>query len=111
VVADPNALINQRIDQALERGKRSEQLVIALSVMIFLLGTALVIAGVALNSAVVAAPSVVIEALLYWPVRQILRIRKENIALACAPALIGTLPPDQAAAEMVKLLEDVRHAE
>ena len=108
---DPNALINLRIDQALERGKRSEQLVIGLSVMIFGLGTAFLIVAAVLGSIVVAAPAVLIEALLYWPIRQILRMRKENIALACAPALIATLPPEQAAGEMVKLLEDVRNAE
>ena len=48
-----------------------------------------------------------LQGALYWPIRQILRIRKQNIALAAAPALIATLPPVQAAAEMVKLLEKI----
>jgi hypothetical protein len=110
VSASANELIFERVDQALERGKRSEQLIIALSVMIFLLGAGLIITGIALSSAAVAAPSIVLEAFLYWPIRQIVRIRKENIALATAPALIAALPPGEAATEMVKLLETVRRA-
>jgi hypothetical protein len=106
---DPNAIIHARIDQALDRGKRSEQLVITLSVMIFLLGVGLIGVSIATESIVYAVPSLVIEAFLYWPIRQILKIRKENIALATAPVLIATLPAENAAAEMVKLLEDVRN--
>jgi hypothetical protein len=111
VVSNANAFIYERIDLALERGRRSEQLVIGLSVLVFALGMGLIAVGAALNSVLIVGPSVAIEALLYWPIRQVLRIRKQNIALACAPALIATLPPEQAAAEMVKLLEDVRDAE
>ena len=109
-VQDPNAHINKRIDEALERGRQSEAVVIGLSVMIFLLGAGLVVVAVATGSPVYAVPALVIEGFLYWPIRQILRLRKQNIALATAPALINTLPPAQAAAEMVKLLEEIRRA-
>lgn len=103
-----NPEVYQRIDQALKDGRRNELIIIGLSVMIFLLGVACIIVALAQGSAALAAPALLIELLLYWPIRQILRIRKENIALATAPALINTLPPAQAAAEMVKFLENVR---
>jgi hypothetical protein len=102
-----NQEINERIDAALEDGKRNELIIICLSVMIFLLGFALVVVSVARSQPVFLAPSLLLEAALYWPIRQILRIRKENIALATTPALIATLPPAQAAAQMVKLLEKI----
>ena len=37
--------------------------------------------------------------------RQIRRIRKENIALAIAPALIERLPAEEVAAEIQRMLE------
>lgn len=96
-----------RIDTVLASNKRAEQIVIGMSVMIFLIGSALIVAGVLNKLPAIYAPAAIIEAFLYWPINKILVIRKENIALAAAPALIATLPPEQAAAEMVKLLEKV----
>jgi len=96
-----------RIDQALDYGKRNELIIVGLSILIFLLGMAIAIISVTSGHSVFLAPAVLLEAALYWPIRLIQRIRRENIALATAPALIATLPAEQAAAEMVKLLEKI----
>ena len=45
--------------------------------------------------------------LLYWPLKEIKDIRKNNIALATAPMLITQLPTDQAAIEIQKLLQNL----
>jgi hypothetical protein len=104
---DPNQAMYDRIDAVLASNRRAEQVVIGMSIMIFLIGVALIIIGIVGKLPAVYVPSLIIEAFLYWPINKILKIRKENIALAAAPALIATLPPEQAAKEMVKLLEKV----
>lgn len=96
-----------RIDLVLAQNRRAEQIAVGMSIMIFLLGVGLIITAIVTESAIIGAPAVVLQAFLYWPINKILTIRKENIALAAAPALIASLPPKQAAAEMVKLLEKV----
>jgi hypothetical protein len=106
---DPNQAIYIRIDQVLDANKRSQTLIFSLSVGIFILGIVLVIVGAFLGKPWIVAPSILIEALLYWPINQIIKIRRQNIALAAAPALIATLPPEQAAGEMIKLLEMVKN--
>jgi len=104
---DPNQLMYDRIDGVLASNKRNEVFVTVLSAMIFLIGLVLIVVGLAKEQPFIYGTSLIIQGLLYWPINKILTIRKENIALAAAPALISTLPPEQAAAEMVKLLEKV----
>lgn len=104
---DPNQLMYDRIDDVLTSNKRNEIVVIILSSMIFVIGVVLILVGLAKEQPFIYGASLIIQCLLYWPINKILTIRKENVALAAAPALIATLPPDQAAAEMVKLLEKV----
>lgn len=54
-----------------------------------------------------SAPSVVTTGLLHYPMQQIKELRQKNIALATAPLLIATLPTDQAATEMGRLLSSL----
>lgn len=107
VKQDPNQLIYDRIDSVLASNGRNEAIIVILSAMIFVMGLILIVVGVAKDQPLVYGASLIIEALLYWPINKIIIIRKENIALAAAPALIATLPPEKAAGEMVKLLEKV----
>ncbi len=86
-------------------------MVVILSVGIFLLGVAVIVASLLLNKPGFLAPAVILQGLLYWPINKIIQIRRQNIALAAAPALIATLPPSKAAAEMIKLLESVRNGQ
>lgn len=104
---DPNQAMYDRIDAVLTSNKRTELMVIGMSFFIFVIGVALIAIGAVSRQPLIYGPSLIIQAFLYWPINKILKIRKENIALAAAPALIATLPPKQAATEMVKLLEKV----
>lgn len=99
--------INDRIDQVLQSNKRHETSVIVMSVFIFVLGVTALIYGMVDGNAFIVAPSTLFSGALYWPIKQILKIRKDNIALATLPSLITTLPPEDAARELVKLLDKI----
>jgi hypothetical protein len=99
--------VNGRIDQVLGSNKRHETAVIVMSVFIFLLGMTALVYGMIQGNVYIVAPSTIFSGLLYWPIRQILKIRKDNIALATVPTLIATLPKEDAARELVKLLEKI----
>ncbi len=104
---DPNQAMYDRIDGVLAQNRRAETIVLCMSIMIFVIGIGLIAAAMASDLPILYAPAVLLDCFLYWPINKILAIRKENIALAAAPALIATLPPAKAATEMVKLLEKV----
>ena len=97
--------INRRIDQVLDRNKIYEMAIIIMAVFIFLLGSGALVYGIYQNQVLIVAPATLITACLYWPIKLINKIRKENIALAAIPSLIAALPPEEAARELVKLLD------
>lgn len=90
----------ERIDQVLRDNKRTETLFIILAVILFLLGIVAFVVALVTKNLILASPSVVTTLLLYWPMNQIRKIRRENIALATAPALIARLPAAEAAAQI-----------
>lgn len=102
MASDP---VLDRIDQVLRDNRRVETLFIVLASVLFLLGIAVFIVALAIREFIWASPSVITTALLYWPMNQIRRIRRENIALATAPVLIERLPPAEAAAQIQRMLE------
>jgi|SRR5208282_3354383 len=104
IAAQPDPILT-RIDQVLRENRRTETLFIGLAVTLFALGIVTLLLAVFTNRLVWASPSVVTTALLYWPMREIRRMRRENIALATAPALIARLPAAEAAAEIQRMLE------
>ncbi len=99
--------INNRIDDVLKKNRVHETTICIMAVAIFVLGLTALIYGIIKNEVLVVAPATLINAALYWPIQQIKKIRKENITLAAIPSLIATLPPEDAARELVKLLEKI----
>ncbi len=97
--------INKRIDAVLRNNKLHEISIIAMAAGIFILGITTVIYGILIKEVFIVAPSTLVTALLYWPIYHLGKIRKENIALAALPSLISTLPPEEAARELIKLLD------
>jgi hypothetical protein len=108
---DSNQAMYDRIDIVLASNKRDKAVVICMAVGIFILGGGIIAGSFAMQQPWFMAPAAIVEGFLYWPINKIIVIRRQNIALAAAPALIATLPPAEAAAEMVKLLENVRNGE
>lgn len=110
-MSTPEDPILCRIDQVLLDNRRTETIFISLAVVLFLLGIGTLLAALITNRLLWATPSAVTTGLLYWPMRQIRRIRRENIALATAPALISRLPAVEAAAEIQRMLEKLFRVE
>jgi hypothetical protein len=99
LAADTLAAVNARVDKALGDNRRAEWLVIGLAATIFLIG-AVVLGMGASGNPYAAGAAVVVEMFLYWPVREILRIRRDNLILQTLPVLVSTMPPDLAAQEL-----------
>jgi len=96
--------ILQRIDLVLKENRRIESTYILLTIVLFLCGIACIVCALATGSYLWSTPSTVTTGLLYWPLKEIKRIRRSNISLATAPILIATLPSDQAAKEIQLLI-------
>jgi hypothetical protein len=99
--------IDERIDHAIAANKRFETVIILLSIGIFIIGFSAFIYGMLKGNVFVVAPSLIITGLLYWPIRKIEKIRKDNIALSVIPSIIKNLPPEEAAKELSKLLTKI----
>lgn len=100
-----NKEINDRIDEVIKSNEKYATLIVILSVAIFIIGISTAVYGIIIQNVFVVIPSTIITSLLYWPINKIDQIRKENTALAAVPTLIATLPKEDAAQELSKLLE------
>jgi hypothetical protein len=100
--------INKRVDEALAANRRAEGIIIGLSVGIFLLGVAALILAYWYTNPYVATGAILFQGLLYWPIGEIRRLRRENVSLQAVPALVSTFPPDKAVLEIRTLLRFIR---
>ena len=97
--------ILDRIDKVLKDNKKIETLYLILTVLLFLSGIACIVIALVTKEFVWSTPSAVTTGLLYFPLKEIKQLRRQNIALATAPIIITQLPPDKAAEEIQKLLQ------
>jgi len=102
------AEIDRRIDGTLRANERTEQIVVALAVAVFVLGVGLLGFAYWHRNPYIAGGTTVLQDFLYWPIREIRQIRRENVALRATPALISALSPAAAGREIVKLLKFIR---
>jgi len=100
--------INRRIDQALSANKRAEGVIVGLAIGIFVLGTAVLVVAYWSANPYIAGGTILLQGFLYWPIREIRQLRRENLALQATPILLQSLPHDRAMREIVKLLEFIR---
>ena len=91
----------------LDNNKRIEWTFIILTAVLFFTGIVCFITALLSGEFAWSTPALVTTGLLYWPLKEIKDIRKNNIALATAPMLITQLPTDQAAIEIQKLLQNL----
>ncbi len=103
-------VINARVDRALQDNRRDENIIVAMAIGIFLLGVATVVLAYWRLNPYFATGTVVLQGFLYWPVREILKLRKDNLILQPLPVLVSSLPPEKAADEIKKLLEHLRRS-
>jgi hypothetical protein len=93
-----------RIDAVLQSNRRELWTYITFVALLFGAGITCLVAAIVDGRYGWSIPPVITTALLHWPLRAIRDIRRKNIALAIAPALIELLPADEAVAEIRRLL-------
>lgn len=95
--------INKRIDQTIAQNKRSEHILIFISIGMFLLAIGLLIIEILSGEIILVWPTMLINAFLYWPIKAILRIKKENIVLNETIVVLQTCPAEKAILELERL--------
>jgi hypothetical protein len=100
--------INNRVDGALYANRRAEFIVIGMAIGIFMLGAGILIVAYWLTNPYVSGGAFLFQSLLYWPIREILKLRRDNLVLQTLPVLVSALPPKEAAIEIRKLTDYIR---
>jgi hypothetical protein len=100
--------VHQRVDSALLQNRRAERIVICMAVGMFVLGLAIVIAGYWSRNLYITGGAAVLQGFIYWPIKEILKLRRDNIILQTTPILVATLSPEAAAVEIRELLSFLR---
>lgn len=95
--------INKRIDQTIAQNKRSEHILIFISTGMFLLAIGLLIIEILSGEIILVWPTMLINAFLYWPIKAILRIKKENVVLNETIVVLQTCPAEKAIIELERL--------
>jgi hypothetical protein len=101
-------VVNERVDSALALNRRAETIVIAMAASIFVLGLAVIGVAYWVRNPYITSGAVLLQGLLYWPIREILKLRRENLMLQTLPTLIANLPRERAAQEISKALAFLR---
>jgi hypothetical protein len=96
--------INRRVDQALAKNRRSESIQIAMACCLFVLGVLIVGVGYELRNPYIAAGSGLLQLLLLFPIREIGKLRQDNLILQTFPILASLLPERELAQAIVALL-------
>src|SRR5689334_3311249 len=100
--------VNKRVDEALAANRRTEVIIIVMAAGIFLLGSAATVLGYWHRNPYVGSAAVLFQGLLYWPIKEILKLRRDNLVLQTVPAIVSTLPPRECAHEIRKMLQFLR---
>lgn len=105
-MADTSEILD-RIDKVLKDNKRTENVYLILTVILFLMGIACIAYALIVGELAWSTPSAITTGFLYFPLKEIKLLRNKNVALATAPIIITQLPPAKAAVEIQKLLEHI----
>ncbi|MEZ5357505.1 MAG: hypothetical protein R3F48_01660 [Candidatus Zixiibacteriota bacterium] len=97
----------ERIDDVLEMHKRTYWIIVFMALVVFVVAISLLVIGVLMESKFILGCSSIISG-MYWAIKKITRIRKEDIYLAVVPRLVRILPPEKASDEIIKMLEGLR---
>jgi hypothetical protein len=102
--------INNRVDGALHDNRRAEYIVIGMALGIFTAGTAVLFLGYWQQNPYVGGGGALLSGLLYWPIYEILKLRRDNLILQVLPVMLAELSPEDAAKEIRKLADHLRGA-
>lgn len=101
-------VINNRVDQALAANRRAEYIIIGMAILIFILGLTVASIGYSTTNPYITSGAMLFQAALYFPIRRIGRLRRDNLILQTFPVMMAALPADRAADEIVKLLDFIK---
>jgi hypothetical protein len=87
-----------RIEAALLDNRRAETIVLTMAAGIFLLGVGVVGVSYWQQNPYFTGGALLMQALLYVPVREMVRLRRDNLVLRTLPALLGGLSQPDACA-------------
>jgi hypothetical protein len=74
----------------------------------FLLGLAIIVTGFWFRNHYITAGATLTQGFLYWPINEILKLRRDNIILQTTPVIVSALDSKAAADEIKKLLAYLR---
>jgi hypothetical protein len=100
--------INNRVDAALKANRRAEFIVIVMALCVFFLGAGILFVAYWYANPYIGGGTFLLQSFLYWPIREILKVRKDNLVLQTLPVLVAELPPKEAILQIRKLAEYVR---
>ncbi|MDR3425491.1 MAG: hypothetical protein P4M13_10555 [Alphaproteobacteria bacterium] len=100
--------VNSRVDSALQKNSRAETVVLFMSSGVFVLGAFVLLVSYWIKNPYIASITVLVDAFLYWPIREVIKIRRENLVLQVVPSIVMTLSPSDAAYEIKKTLAYLR---
>lgn len=100
--------IHARVDAALQANRRAEMIVISMAVGIFFLGAGSFCLAYFEKNPYVAGGSALVTAFLYWPIREILKLRRDNLVLQVVPVMLAQLSAADVAKELKKTLDHLR---
>lgn len=99
--------ILSRVDEVHKQNRTTEVLLLIGTAVLFLCGVICFVLAIVKQEFAWGTPPVITTGLLYFPLKEIKLLRKKNIALATAPALISQLPKAKAAEEIQKLIQNL----
>ncbi len=100
--------INSRVDAALRDNRRAEYTVIGMAIGIFVAGTMVLFLAYWQQNPYVGGGGILLNGLLYWPIRGILKLRHDNILYQVLPVMLAELSPEDAAKEIQKFADHLR---
>jgi hypothetical protein len=102
-------LVNDRINEAIQRNRHTERLYVGALVLLFLAGLGLLVAGAMLQRWELLAPGGLVQLSIVLPIRRLIQLRQDDMRLQIIPQLLLLAESHEAkvlAARLVKRLID-----
>jgi hypothetical protein len=76
------------IDEAIVKNRRTERVVVAILIALFLTGLGLLIYGAVIQRWELLVPGGLAQLIIYFPIRRLIRLREDNMRLQILPQLL-----------------------
>jgi hypothetical protein len=93
------------IDEAIGKNRRTEYLAIVVLVSLFTVGLGLLIYGAVVQEWKLLAPGGIVQAIIFWPIRWLIKLREDNMRLQILPQLLRLADSKEAKALAARLVK------